>query len=244
MTTGCMLSTQHSCQRAWLALWGKHRASTIPFTLEKPGACELCPGTAVGRKGTLLPPLCPEAAAASSAGHWEPHTKAPLGADAKQCKCRSLVLRGTSLLLSPALHTPYVTSPASNPCFGGYTVPLASSCPRGAGSDPHTPAWAGRTDRHSSSSHADGMPAISFGESTDQRRFISPPPSIQADNWASASAACCSASAFQQTAGASGATLGSAAVIPALPPQGPPRTILSPRLKNVFVSPSQLQILL
>lgn len=139
MTTGCVLSTQHSCQRAQQALWGKHRASKIPFTLEKPGERELCPGTAVGRKGTLLPPLCPEAAAVSSAGHQEPRTEAPLGANTKQCKCRSLVLQGTSVLLSPAPHTPYVTSPASNPCFWGYTVPSASSCPRGAGSNPHAP---------------------------------------------------------------------------------------------------------
>lgn len=56
--------------------------------------------------------------------------------------------------------------------FLGYAVPSTSSCPKGAASDPHAAAWAGRTDRRSSSSHTDGMPAISFGESTDRRLFI------------------------------------------------------------------------
>lgn len=133
MTTGCVLSTQHSCQRTWLALWGKHHASKIPFTLEKPGARELCPGTAAGREGTLLPPLCPEAAAASSAGRWEPRTEAPLGDDAKRCKCCSLVLvlQGTSVLPSPAPRMLYATGPASNPCFFGVRGTLDLLMPKG-----------------------------------------------------------------------------------------------------------------
>ena len=57
-------------------------------------------------------------------------------------------------------------------------------------------------------------------------------PPIQADNWASASAACCSASAFQQTAGASGATLGSATVIPA-----PPSRNIVPSAQECFCLP-------
>lgn len=58
---------------------------------------------------------------------------------------------------------------------------------------------------------------------------------IQADNWASASAACCSASAFQQTAGASEATLGCATVIPQ-----PPRASLAQYCalgSRMFLSP-------
>lgn len=132
MTTGCMLSTQHSCQRARLALWGKHRASTIPFTLEKPGACELCPGTAVGRKGTLLPPRCPEAAAASSAGHWEPHTKAPLGADAKQCQ---VPLPGPAGYVSPTV-TSSTHTVCDQPClkslFWGVHSTLGLLMPKGS----------------------------------------------------------------------------------------------------------------
>lgn len=91
-----------------------------------------------------------------------------------------------------------------------------------------------------SSSPAHGMAAISFGERTDQRPFFSPHPPIQADNWASASAACCSASAFQQTAGASGATPGSATVIPALPPPrfpGSPSHNIVPSASRMFLSP-------
>lgn len=61
-------------------------------------------------------------------------------------------------------------------------------------------------------------------------------PPIQADNWASASAACCSASAFQQTAGASGVTPGSATVIPASPPRAP-LAQYCPLGSRMFLSP-------
>lgn len=76
-----------------------------------------------------------------------------------------------------------------------------------------------------------GPPAISLWRARCSSLF-SP---IQADNWASASAACCSASAFQQTAGASGATLGCATVIPQ-----PPRASLAqycPLGSRMFLSP-------
>lgn len=76
-----------------------------------------------------------------------------------------------------------------------------------------------------------GLPAISLWRARCSSLF-SP---IQADNWASASAACCSASAFQPTAGASGATLGCATVIPQ-----PPRASLAQYCalgSRMFLSP-------